>query len=294
MEFVEVESNILQAPCKLYDPREECLKQLFDGETERFPQGLFREEEFLVTLKKLGMKSLSSVTANDIVQITENLSNFREDVRIRKTDAVLKILESNNALFHTRIRGNTTLVSHLANLQWLTRMKSPPDSYPSRMLWFSGREELYRPAEIVLLHNSSLIGASMPVMPFALQSSSSQLCRAFGWTSLPIENVLQELSEVRGCVPIEKDHIEPIKKMVKEICEFLSNRVSVIRESKDIQMRLSTEPFVFVDNCFVDGEKVSFTWKGYGAPYLYSVPEWARKYSSLLQLFGVKDQFCTK
>ena len=59
-------------------------------------------------------------------------------------------------------------------------------------------------------------------------------------------------------------------------------------------MRLSTEPFFFVDNWFVDGEKVSFTWKGYGAPYLYSVPEWARKYSSLLQLFGVKDQFCTE
>ena len=294
LKFVDVESNNLRAPCELYDPRERLLKQLFDGEIERFPQGFFRDEEFLIILKKLGMKSLSSVTATDIVQTADNLSNFREEVRIKKTDAVLKLLEFNSTLLDTLVRRNTTLASYLVNQHWLTRRKSPPGSYPSRMQWFSGRQELYRPAEIVPLPHSNLVGASMPVLPMALQSFNSQLSRRFGWTNLPIDNVLQQLTAVRRCVPTDKSNIALVKKVVKEIYDFLSSKISVIREKQDIQTRLSTEPFVFVDNCFVDGKRVSFEWKSHGAPYLYSVPKWARKYGSLLQLFGVKNQFRTK
>ena len=294
LKFVDVESNNLRAPCELYDPRERLLKQLFDGEIERFPQGFFLDEEFLIILKKLGMKSLSSVTATDIVQTADNLSNFREEVRIKKTDAILKLLEFNSTLLDTLVRRNTTLASYLVNQHWLTRRKSPPGSYPSRMQWFSGRQELYRPAEIVPLPHSNLVGASMPVLPMALQSYNSQLSRRFGWMNLPIDNVLQQLTAVRRCVPTDKSNIALVKKVVKEIYDFLSSKISVIREKQAIQTRLSTEPFVFVDNCFVDGKRVSFEWKSRGAPYLYSVPEWARKYGSLLQLFGVKNQFRTK
>ena len=292
VKFVNAGSKCLLAPCELFDPRETLLKQLFAGEKEKFPEGYFKGENVLILLKKLGMKSSFSLTARDIVHIVENVARFNPDVRLRKTNAVLKVLNSNEQLLGQRVNGNIILATCISERPWLPRLIHPPESYPKEMLWFSSQKQLYCPAEIATLNHANLVGSSLPVLS-EFMSSNSSLCKIFNWVSPSIESVLQQLFNARECVPAQQRNLIPFNKMIKEIYDFLLREVAVIQSNKAVRDMLEQEAVVFVENKFVAGKCLSFKWKNDGAPYFYAVPPWAQKYKSLFELFGVREKFHT-
>lgn len=96
--FIETSSNSkLVAPCTLYDPENELLKELFYNDQDKFPGSEFHP--YLDILRKCGLQS--SVSATDILQIVTAIrkQNIGNGVIVVKGDtywrasAVLKYIK---------------------------------------------------------------------------------------------------------------------------------------------------------------------------------------------------------
>ena len=282
--FVLNQSKRLVTPCEVLDPRQPVLRQLFEGESNRFPHEDFVKDDILQTLQQLGMRSFPDAT--DILHVAKTVQNFPHDVASRKALALLDFLDQNSSMLKS-----DWVVQGLKNERWIQQKKDPPPSYPRSMPWFVGKASFYKPSEVRSQSKAYLFGVSFPL---ATKLCSNALEVAFGWRQLPtVQQLLQQLRSacsgpIKSMNGSERYHFQV---MLKEIYQEASKNVDLV-----ISMIKNDPTFpawiwhgdgftlpsdvAFVRSCNIDFK-----------PYLFIVPQDFHTFRPFLQRCGVRETF---
>ena len=282
--FVLNQSKRLVTPCEVLDPRQPVLRQLFEGESDRFPHEDFVKDDILQILQQLGMRSFPNAT--DILHVAKTVQNFSDDVASRKALALLDFLDQNSSMLKS-----DWVVQGLKNERWIQQKKDPPPSYPRSMPWFVGKARFYKPSEVRSQSMAYLFGVSFPL---ATKLCSSVLEVAFDWRQLPtVQQLLKQLRSacsgpIKSMNGSERYHFQA---MLKEIYQEASKNVDLV-----ISMIKNDPTFpawiwhgdgfalpsavAFVRSCNIDFK-----------PYLFEVPQDFHTFRPFLQRCGVHETF---
>ena len=282
--FVLNQRKRLVTPCEVLDPRQPVLRQLFEGESDRFPHEDFVKDDILQILQQLGMRSLPNAT--DILHVAKTVQNFPDDVASRKALALLDFLDQNSSMLKS-----DWVVQGLKNERWIQQKKDPPPSYPRSMPWFVGKARFYKPSEVRSQSMAYLFGVSFPL---ATKLCSSVLEVAFDWRQLPtIQQLLKQLRSacsgpIKSMNGSERYHFQA---MLKEIYQEASKNVDLV-----ISMIKNDPTFpawiwhgdgfalpsavAFVRSCNIDFK-----------PYLFEIPQDFHTFRPFLQRCGVHEKF---
>ena len=145
--FIPVSSStVLQAPCNLFDPQDAMLKELF-REQSVFPGPEF--SFYLYVLRQCGLKSITSITATDILQVITSVQVYSgtglatsNDVNISRIVAVFHYLNQYPQALNERVVSSgrhcnlqTALILLSQNCCWLPVVSDPPQDYPGCLQW---------------------------------------------------------------------------------------------------------------------------------------------------------------
>ena len=280
--FVLTQSKRLVIPCEVLDPRQPVLRQLFEGESERFPHEDFVKDDILQTLQQLGMRSFPDAT--DILHVAKTVQNFPDDIAARKALALLDFLDQNSSM-------SDWVVEALKNERWIQRKKDPPPSYPRSMPWFVGNARFYKPSEVRSQSKAYLFGVSFPL---ATKLCSNALEVAFGWRQLPtVQQLLQQLRSacsgpIKSMNGNERYHFqEMLKEIYREASKNIDLVINMIKNDPTFPAWIwhgdgFTLPsdMAFVRPCNIDFK-----------PYLFEVPEDFHTFRPFLQRCGVSETF---
>ena len=145
--FIPVSSStVLQAPCNLFDPQDVMLKELFRDQSV-FPGPEF--SSYLYVLRQCGLKSITSITPTDILQIITSVQVYSRtglatsnDVNISRIVAVFHYLNKYPQVLNERVVSSgrhynlqTALIHQFQNCCWLPVVSDPPQDYPGCLQW---------------------------------------------------------------------------------------------------------------------------------------------------------------
>ena len=250
--FVRVSStNILEAPCKLFDPENEMLNELFFGEN-KFPASNFRS--YLPILRQCGLRS--SVTSSEILHIIQlnqaavvinHIKVNIDHVKYCKIVAALKYLFKHSTLLYEIVSKHYSLLYTLqkqaSQYCWLPVASKPPSSYPSCLAWKGSQ------------FPSSLASASAhPLIVLSNDLASSKLPLIIGSQAVFVENVPTQLanhlcSSSKYLTPAVATHF----KVITEKCEEMS-----AEKLKTISMQTYNYLSQNIDNC--DAQMLGDKW----------------------------------
>ena len=307
--FVRVSStNTLEAPCKLFDPENEMLNELFLGEN-KFPASNFRS--YLPILQQCGLRL--SVTSSEILHVIQlnqaavvinHIKANIDHVKYCKIVAALKYLFKHSALLYDIVSKHYSLLYTLqkqaSQYCWLPVASNPPNSYPSCLAWKGSQ------------YPSSLASASAhPLVVLSNDLASSKLPLIIGSQAVFVENVPTQLanhlcSSSKYLTPAVATHF----KLVSEKCEEMS-----AEKLKTISMQTYNYLLQNIDNCdaqMLGNEKwiwleniSSFTaptqvavadnpsFRASLEPYVFVLPSNLRKFSQLFIKCGVSPTITT-
>ena len=283
--FVRTQSERLITPCEVLDPQQRNLRQLFEGESDRFPHDDFVKDDILQKLRQLGMRSVPN--AQDILHVAKTVQNFVDSVASRKAQALLEFLDHNSTL----LKSDRPLAQALMNERWIQRKKDRPPSYPRGMPWFSGNGRFFKPSEVWSQSKANLVGASVPL---ASKRCGNALETVFGWDKAP--SVLHVLHQLRAacCVPLNDmngNERYQFQAMLKEIYQEASQNVEFI--TSKIKDDPSFPAWIWHGNGFTTPPKIAFVLSCNVdlKPYLYTAPQDFKAFRSFLQRCGVRQTF---
>ena len=310
--FVKVSSaKTLEAPCNLFDPENEMLKDLFLDKT-KFPSSNF--QFYLPILRQCGLRS--SVNSSEILQIIQlnqaavvinHIKGNIDHVKYCKVVAALKYLVKHPNLLSGNVHvGQIKRESLLYTLQkqasqycWLPVASNPPNSYPSCLAWKGSQ------------YPSSLASASAhPLVVLSNDLASSEIPLIIGSQAVFIENVPTELanhlrSSSKYLTPAVATHF----KVVTEKCEEMSSE-----KLKTISMQTYNYLLQNIGNCDAQmlGDKwiwlenissfiaptqvavaVNPSFRASLEPYVFVLPPNLRKFSELFIKCGVSPTITT-
>ena len=187
----------LKKPSELFDPYDSQLQGLFFQEAGKFPHQDFvdNNSSLFSVLKKLGLRSKEMIMPEELLNVakTISLSEF-SDLLIKKSEALVNLLQSQEQYLSQDINGCGTLKQELQDVKWLPRSRTPPKNcrYPEKMPWLDVEDAFFSPAELCGKSQALLIGSCMPVVDIIPEN----LLVEFGVISeLPLENVVAQLSK---------------------------------------------------------------------------------------------------
>ena len=278
--FVLTMSNKLVTPCCVLDPQQPILKQLFESEYDKFPNGSFVKEETLLRLRQLGMRSIPN--KEDILHVAKTVDKIHSDVGSRKASALLEFLDGNPP--------DKSLGQTLMNERWVPRKQSRPSSYPGAMPWFSGTTHLYKPSETFSESKATLVGASAPIVS---KPCSKALEAVFGWDkSPPVHHLLNQLRS--ACLvrlnDMNRSALYHFQVMLRQIYEEGSSNASLIDA---VNQDNSFPEWIWHGNGFSSPSKTAFTscCRIDLRPYLYIVPKEFKILYPFFQRCGVREKF---
>ncbi|KAK3750028.1 hypothetical protein QZH41_008668 [Actinostola sp. cb2023] len=304
LKFVPVANDELKAPCDLFDPDDDILKNLFDGEPTAFPAEEFATSHSLSVLRVfLGLRRSRSLGGEDVLTIAKQISDMPEDKADKRAFTLLKFLSEHCHLLETRVvvdegSGSTNyieLTEALSNFPWLPVSRNPPSKYPETMPWFDGARSLYCTREMRSMDDACLIGSTLPTIQL---NSNKSLRKAFGWeTPPPLSSVLDQLKIVsknwnQYTKKPSDAEILKFQTMVRAIYSYLSYPSVLLQASASLK-RNEFGPWVWCGSRFAFPNCVAFQ----GCcpfdmqPYLYVLSDDFRKYSELMKSCGVKESF---
>lgn len=308
LKFVPVSDGSFKAPSDLYDPEDETLQKLLEGDSATFPVEEFAKPNILSILRVfLGLRKRHTLTANDVLNIATKLSKVPEDVGIRRSKALLQFLNESSFLLDHEIlyevkrdapKPRVTLSKALLPLRWLPVCRKAPTKYPISMPWFEGPHALYSPLEMHDKEASSLVGSVTPTLDGTVEQ---RLGKALEWMSPPpLLSVIRqlELASLRWKTrSLQTSEIELLKfqSMIKEIYDYLSHEITV-EEASELLKQPSFPPWVWNGTGFSKPSCVAFSNEYHELvlkPYFHTVPdEFAHgKIAKLFKMCGVKDMF---
>ena len=192
--FIPVSSStVLQSPCNLFDPQDAMLKELFRDQSV-FPGPEF--SSYLYVLQQCGLKSITSITGTDILQIITSVQVYSgtglvtsNDVNIARVAAIFHYLSQypqtlDQTLPKTNDNLKNALVFQAQSSCWLPVVSNPPVDYPTCLNWKGS-----------LCHQSLVSATYSPLVVLSQNISSSQLPMIAGSQALFIENVPSRIAQ---------------------------------------------------------------------------------------------------
>lgn len=302
--FVPVANGSLRAPCELYDPEDEVVQKLFEGEPDVFPAQEFAKAHILSLLRVfLCLKRGRSLEAKDVRLIAKQISQAPEEFAIRRSEALLQFLNDNSYLVDEHVTleesaGSTKKVplgSVLSSLPWLPASKEPLSKYPTNMPWFVEARTLYSPKDMRDADMVNIVGSAMPVLP---RSLDDKLKNAFGWSfPPPISCVVTQLKAAitswqQQVHKLSEIELLKFQAMVKDIYSHLSSEI-VVAEAVLVLKEHSFLPWVWYGSGFAKPSCVALRSECLLdlRPYIFVLSEDFQKYSALFRRCGVVDKF---
>ena len=309
--FIPVSSlTVLQAPCNLFDPQDAMLKELF-REQSVFPGPEF--STYLYVLRQCGLKSITSITGADILQIITSVQEYSEtglatsnDVNISRVKTVFRYLNKypqvlDQTLPKTNSNLQNALVLQAQSSCWLPVASDPPENYPTCLKWKGS-----------LCHQSlaSVSYSSLIVLPQNI--NSSQLPMIAGSQTFFVENVSSQIAQtlcsspqiIVGAVVVHfKEIIKNEDKIESDILNQLSYQTySYLQDNVDY---CDKETFDDIENwvwmesksTFISSSMVAIrsnpTFRQSLEPFVFTLSNRLGKFNKLFSKCGIHPQITT-
>lgn len=302
--FVPVANGNLKAPNELYDPEDEVVQKLFEGESDVFPAYEFSKTHALSLLRVfLGLRRSRSLEAQDVLLIGNQIIQAPEELAIKRAGALLKFVNDNSHLLdkevlleeRSRPSKKVVLGDVLSSLSWLPASQEPLSDYPTIMPWFGNSRSLYSPKDMRDADMANIVGSAMPVLQVNLHE---KLKAAFGWSFPP--PIRYALSQLKAAI-MSWEHQErkmsemellKFQAMLKELYSHLCNE-TVITEAVLILKEDSSFPWIWHGSGFATTKCIALRSECQLdlKPYIFVVSEDFLKYSALFSLCGVLETF---
>ena len=269
----------------IFDPKNERLCHIF-AEEDVFPIGeQYNDPTILALLQKLGMKSESEITAQDLFQSTRVVSeNPNMGIAEVKSEAIMAYLQSNPNKLEGPIDGKEFRYA-LHEISWISRIKQTPDRFP-KSLPFTGLAEVkprfHKPSKI---HSADFVDLIGSVRPIVNVQSCGKVAKYFGWDKKPqVALVVKHLKLVIDCYSQQEKSLYIM--MVAKLYSFLVDADDAL-----------------VRNTFEEMNIVRWIWNGDGfsapsemlaekplldlSPYILSLPPEMKQYQTLFAMHGL-------
>ncbi|XP_028400770.1 sacsin-like [Dendronephthya gigantea] len=280
--------------CISVSQKEETLSRgLFSEQDHRFPVGHgLRTENRLYVLESLGM--VKDLDWAGIHERAQSVAKTRDLERCRKL-----IIYINKRIDELPLDLHRSLLQHV---KFLPVSNKPVETYllpwKGSITWPS--LQLSSSSEIFLPKDAKLVGSSCLIVNTSKKSGcgklSEQVKKLLGFSSRRPEDkfVIQQLDEAIKFWSrlTENGKKEPgVKLAIESICqkiyEFFNHKIVESSLSE-----LSKRNCLFLQGKFVRSNKVAYTSKVNGAPFLFSLPsDYKRDYRILFEKMQIKDTF---
>ena len=283
----------LRRPTELFTPDDPRLKLLFKDQPE-FPIGVYASGRPLHCLKRIGMRGLSSVTAEEILTVANVVSQSQDRDTAR---ALLDHITENPHLLSENVtldRIRKPLGKFLRDRAWVPCERNHPLDYPDTLSWYGSRVGLCRPDEVALFDDSAYLLGSVKTL-VKVQRKRDEFCTFFDWNAISpnkyptVEHVIQHLKNVASSDQNTR-YAQTMTTTVDAVYKFLNQAPTRFIQSK-IDANCS---LVWHGSGFTTANKIAF---GSGtisvnlAPYLHILPTTLIQYRGFFETIGVKERF---
>ena len=292
------EESELCLPSQVYDPEDQNIKELFEDENA-FPAEPFSEIHFTI-LRKLGMKTTSTLEASDIIRVVHSICNHTNlKAKLQKASNLIKFLCTieGNTLLNTYDKNKEVLEETLQSIAWLPVMVNPPEDYPKCLEWKGATGSQFVSAEQIHASGSPddhkklpyLIGSQMKILQYKGILSDGLISSFKISQKTPLDLTIQQFLKLlyfKGdtyrdkCMELLYDHLQSVVSNDSD-CEHWN----LLRNSKVVQV--SEENFVPPSMVACSFDETSRA-VGKLEPYLYTLPDHFQQYRSLFCHIGVK------
>ena len=309
--FIPVSSStVLQAPCNLFDPQDAMLKELF-REQSVFPGPEF--SSYLYNLRQCGLKSITSITATDILQIITSIQVYSgtglaisNDVNISRVVAVFHYLNKYPQVLNERLPNRYDNLQNALVLQgqthcWLPIASNLPKGYPTYLKWKGSS------------FNQNLASARHSLLVVLSQSlNSSQLPMIAGSQAIFVENVPSQIAQtlcsspqiiVGAVVAHFKEIIKNEEKIRSDVLDQLSYQTySYLQDNVDYCDKKTfddIENWVWMESesTFISSSMVAIrsnpTFRQSLEPFVFTVSNRLGKFNELFSKCGIHPQITT-
>ena len=305
LKFVPISGKSeLYLPSQVYDPEDHNITELFADENA-FPLEPFSKIHF-VALRKLGMKTTSTLEASDIIRVAQSIFNqANSNAKLQKASNLIKFLCTNqgNTLLNTYDKNYVPLEKTLQSIEWLPVTVDPPEDYPGCLEWKGATGSQFVSAEQI--HASGLpndhkklpylIGSQMKILQYEGILSDGLISSFNISQNTPLDLTIQQFLKLLynkdddtnkdKCMELLYDHLRSAV-LNDSDCEHWN----LLRDSKVVEV--SEENFIFPSlvACSFDESSKAV---GNLEPYLYILPDHFQQYRSLFCHIGVKKHITT-
>ena len=257
--FVSTQSGTRKVPTELYDPNDDVLHDILNGEKDVFPTGIYATPDLITKLKYLGLKTKETLTASDLLRFAKIIASSAQSspVITKKVNALLTIL-NDNPTYLNHCSSNSTLKEDLLRLKWIPCATKPPPNYPNFVQWFN-TPALLLPSEVRSLSKALLIGSSMPTFSIYI---NSELQQVFGFMRDPLlPDVIKQLQTAIASWKAQKNspgiEVAKFQEMLVQIYCYLSTFQP--RDISSAVARASLTDWIWHGNGFCPPKNVALT-----------------------------------
>ena len=311
--FIPVSSStVLQAPCNLFDPQDVMLKELYRDQSV-FPGPEF--SSYLYVLRQCGLKSITSITGTDILQIITSVQVYSgtglgisNDVNISRIVAVFDYLRKYPQALNERVVSSgrhynlqTTLIHQFQNCCWLPVVSDPPQDYPGCLQWIGSS-----------FCQTLASTKYTPLIVLSQSTCSSQLPTIAGSQAIFVENVPSQIAQtlcsspqiiVAAVVAHFKEIIINENKVESDVLDQLSYQTySYLQDNVDYcdkETFNDIENWVWIESesTFISSSMVAIrsnpTFRQSLEPFVFTLSNRLQKFNKLFLKCGIHPQITT-
>ncbi|CAH1796047.1 unnamed protein product [Owenia fusiformis] len=285
--FVPKPNGMLMTPDNLCDPESDILQRIFLGEDE-FPTGVYAEPTVLATLKEIGLKSIDSLSAEDIIYTASNMLGLYESGSITveqlfvKSESLLEFFNNHTDILHEEIDG-LPLYEQLMEVPWVNPKVKRPAYYPNHLRWFSS-DTLCKPKDMKCAKYASIVGAVVPIVNF---QTEPRVETVFKWDEPPsLDFVIGHLSHLATSYTVE-DKSTYLGMVISTYNSLCAHDTEDVLE-KMFDHRISSwvwhgEGFASVNEVILDKPFTDLK------PYIHCLPPEVEQFQEFLSKCGIRN-----
>ena len=309
--FIPVSSStVLQAPYNLFDPQDAMLKELYRDQLV-FPGPEF--SSYLYVLRQCGLKSITSITGTDILQIITSVQVYSEtglatsnDVNISRVVAVFHYLNKypqvlNELLPKRHDNLQNALVLQTQSYCWLPIVSESPQNYPTCLQWKGS-----------CFHQSLTSAKYSPLAVLSQNINSSHLPMIAGSQAIFVENVPSQIAQslcsspqimVAAVVAHFKEIIKNEDKIESDVLDQLSYQTYNYLQNNIAYCDKKTfddiENWVWMESesTFISSSMVAIrsnpTFRQSLEPFVFTLSNRLQKFNKLFSKCGIHPQVTT-
>ena len=299
LKFVPTEEGRIVKPSELYDPGNDTILNLFNGEPNKFPRHDYNGARVVSILRdEMELRTMEKITANELFQVATGISTSSQESSSYKLQALVKIINDNPEYLDQHVNTGVALKSELLRIKWLPcaiKAETVLPRFPPSMPWFTCDAQYFTPPELCHKTHALVVGSSMPVLYIDL---SEKVQEKLGLTAdPPVHKIVTQLQmAIQVWSNVNERKVCPLyKEMVVAIYTQLARcpKETVIAQLKDA----SVENWIWQGAGFCAPSKisleidVSFDLR----PQLFVMPEELKGDMKLEEFFlgsGVRAKFC--